>query len=119
MNVYDYIVDNAILTNLEGKTKREVVAELLAAMKEAGRLAQTEKALSDIMAQEKMGSSGIGSGVAIPHACTSAVHQPMITVGISRGGVDFESIDGKPAHIIFLILGRPNGEALQLKIVGR
>ncbi|MEA3485630.1 MAG: PTS sugar transporter subunit IIA, partial [Candidatus Aerophobetes bacterium] len=107
------------MTELRGRTKQEVLAELIEALNNAGRLAHPDVALQDLLARERKGSSGIGQGVAIPHACTTAVHQPMIAFGKSQMGIDFQAIDGKPVNLVFLVLGRTNGDSLQLKILGR
>ena len=119
MKLYELIVEKAILMHLEGETKQDLFATMLEALKRSGRLNHPEVALQDLMARERTGGSGIGNGVAIPHACTSAVHQPMIAIGMSRKGVDFQAVDNKPVHLVFLMLGASHGEARQLKILGR
>ena len=119
MRLHELFVEGAIVPDLRGGTKEEAILELLEALRSAGRVTQTEAILQEFLSRERMGTSGIGRGIAIPHVCTSGVHQPMIAFGKSAQGVDFHSIDGKPVHSVFLILGRPNGYALQLKILGR
>lgn len=119
MRLHEVIADNAVLLELKGHTKQEVLTELIEALKSAGRLTQSDVALQDLLAKERKGTTGIGSGVAIPHACSSAVNQPMVAFGRSRTGIDFQAIDDKPVNLVFLILGRINGERLQLKILGR
>jgi len=119
LRLHEIIVQKAILTELSGRTKQEALAELIEALKNAGRLTQPELTLQELLARERKGSTGIGQGVAIPHACTTAVHQPMIAFGKSRTGIDFHAIDGKPVNLVYLVLGRINGQGLQLKILGR
>lgn len=116
----ELVVKNAILTDLAGGTKEEVLTELLKALKDCGRLTQDQDiALQDLLSRERKDSSGIGQGIAIPHACTACVQQPMIALGRSQQGVDFQSIDAEPVHLVFLVLGRVNEHNLQLKILGR
>lgn len=119
MQLHEIIVQKAILTELRGRTKQEVLAELIEALKNAGRLTQPDVVLQELLARERKGSTGIGQGVAIPHVCTAAVHQPMIACGKSQTGINFQAIDGKAVNFVFLILGRVNGQSLQLKIIGR
>lgn len=119
MRLHGLVVERAILTELSGRTKREVLTELIESLENAGRLSHPDVALQDLLARERKGSSGIGQGVAIPHACTTAVHQPMIAFGKSRMAIDFQAINGKPVNLVFLVLGRINGDSLQLKILGR
>ena len=119
LRLHELFVKEAIITDLKGGTREEVLLELLEALRRAGRLMQTGEIPHALLSRERMGTSGIGEGVAIPHVCTDGIHQPMIAFGRSAQGVDFQSIDGKPVHLIFLILGRPNGQTLQLKILGR
>lgn len=119
MRLNEIIVQEAVLTELKGRTIQEVLAELIEALKNAGRLPQPDMVLKDLFTAERKGSSGIGQGVAIPHACSASVHQPIIAFGKSRTGIDFQAIDGKSVNFIFLVLGRINGQGLQLKILGR
>jgi len=119
MKLYELINEKAILTELSGRTKQEVFIELIEALNNAGRLTRPDVALQDLLAAERKGSSGIGSGVAIPHVCTTALHQPIIAFGKSREGINFQAIDGKPVNLVFLVLGRIVGHGLQLKILSR
>ena len=113
------IIKEAVITDLSAKTKEEALRELLQALKNCKRLSQIDTVLQDLLLRERKSSSGIGQGIAIPHACTAEVHQPMIVMGISRQGVDFKSADNNPVHLVFMVLGRINGNSLQLKILGR
>ena len=118
MWLHEMIVEGAVLMNISVKTKEEALKEMVAALSRAGRLSHPEIALQDVLAREKTQSTGIGEGVGIPHTCTTSVHQPMIVYARISEGIEFQSIDGRPVTHVFLILGRMNGEALQLKILG-
>lgn len=119
LRFHEIIVEQAILMDLKGCTKQEVLTEMVEALKNAGRLTRSDIALQDLLGRERKGSTGIGYGVAIPHACTATVHQPLIAFGKIPDKIDFQSIDGAPVDLIFLVLGRSNGQGLQLKILGR
>lgn len=119
MRLCELIVKNALLLDLQGQTKEEVLKELLEALQGAGMLTDPDAALKDLLVRERKGRAGIGGGIAIPHACTMAVNQPMIAVGRSQKAMDFKSVDDKPVNLVFLVLGRGNQDNLQLKILGR
>jgi len=117
--LHDLIVEDAIVTNLDARTKEEALSELVGALEEAGRLSRPEEAVRDLIARERSGGTGVGGGIAIPHACTGSVHQPMIAFGGSRAGIDFNAFDGSKANYIFLILNGTGGDTLQLRILAR
>ncbi|MGQ9630708.1 MAG: NAD/NADP octopine/nopaline dehydrogenase family protein [bacterium] len=119
MRLHELIAENAILMELGARTKAEALAELAEALQNAGRLTQTQEVLASLRAGESAGAMGIGGGVALPHACTPAVHQHMIALGRSQAGIDFHAVDGKPAHLVFLLLGPKTGAGLHLKILAR
>ena len=87
----------------------------------AGLIADTadgsdrETLIADTLAREEKGSTGIGEGIAIPHAKTTGVGDLVGALGISREGIDFESSDGKPCHLVFLILAPPDQATVYLK----
>jgi len=119
MFVNQLIVEKAILLQLKSTTKLDAYKELLEALKISERISNIDAILKDLMASERKGTFGIGQGIAIPHCCTASVHQPIIAIGISKQGIDFQSIDDKPVHLFFLVLGRLTGNDLQLKILSR
>ncbi|MBS4016127.1 MAG: NAD/NADP octopine/nopaline dehydrogenase family protein [Candidatus Latescibacteria bacterium] len=119
MYIHKFIVDKAIILDLKNTTKHEVYQELTDALKNAGRLSNPEQAVKDLQTTERKGTFGIGQAIAIPHACTSAVHQPIIAIGISKTGIDFNAVDDKPVNLVFLVLNRLIGHNFQLKILSR
>ncbi|HER43288.1 MAG TPA: PTS sugar transporter subunit IIA, partial [Candidatus Eisenbacteria bacterium] len=119
MWLHDVIVEDAILYDLAARTKEEALAELVGALEKAGRLSRPEEAVRDLIVRERAGGTGVGGGIAIPHACTGAVHQPMAAIGRSGAGIDFNAFDGSKAHYIFLLLNGTGGDTLQLRILAR
>lgn len=119
MWLHELIVAEAIVTNLAAETKEEALTELVRALDGAGRLSRSEEAVRDLLARERAGGTGVGGGIAIPHACTAAVHQPMVAIGRSKAGIDFNAFDGSKANYIFLILNGIGGDTLQLRILAR
>ena len=104
MRLADYLPVEQIAPHLEGKTKFEVIEELLDLIDQNGKLVDREIALQDVLAREGYLSTGLENGLAIPHAKTDGVNELVISFGLKPEGVDFESLDGKPAKLIFLVL---------------
>jgi fructose-specific phosphotransferase system IIA component len=94
---------SAIVLNLRSKEKFEVINELVRPLVATGAITEEDEFVSAIVRRENMESTGIGVGVAIPHARTKAVSSIVLAFGRSDSGVDFNSLDGKPSHLIFLI----------------
>jgi len=94
---------SAIVLNLQSKEKFEVINELVRPLVATGAITEESEFVSAIVRRENMESTGIGLGVAIPHARTKAVSSIVLAFGRSDSGVDFSSLDGKPSHLIFLI----------------
>ncbi|SEF87997.1 PTS system D-fructose-specific IIA component (F1P-forming), Frc family (TC 4.A.2.1.4) [Caloramator fervidus] len=89
--------------DLKARTKEEVIDELIEMLYKDGKLKDKESFKRAVLKREDEFSTGIGMGIAIPHGKDSSVVEPCITFGISKNGIDFDSMDGKPAHIFFLI----------------
>ena len=94
---------SAIILNLQSKAKFDVIGELVRPLLATGAITDESEFVSAIVRRENMESTGIGLGVAIPHARTKAVASIVLAFGRSDAGVDFSSLDGKPSHLIFLI----------------
>jgi fructose-specific phosphotransferase system IIA component len=94
---------SAIVLDLQSKEKFAVISELVRPLVAAGAITEESEFVSAIVRRENMESTGIGVGVAIPHARTKAVSSIVLAFGRSDSGVDFNSLDGKPSHLIFLI----------------
>ena len=94
---------SAIILNLQSREKFDVIGELVRPLLATGAITDEPEFVSAIIRCENMESTGIGLGVAIPHARTKAVASIVLAFGRSDAGVDFSSLDGKPSHLIFLI----------------
>ena len=115
MKILDFLSEDCVLCGLDGKTKKEVIKELVEILAKKKLVKDVDKTVDAIMKRENTGSTGIGQGVAIPHAKNESVPKTVATLGISRAGVDFDSLDGEPAYIIFLMVAPSEsvGEHLQ------
>lgn len=97
------INEKLIKMELEGKTKEEIINELAEAINKDNRLNNFEGYISEVLDREKLSTTGIGFGVAIPHGKTEAVKVPTVAFGRSKAGVQWESLDGQPVHMVFLL----------------
>ncbi len=89
---------------LEGKDKKSVIIELVDLLDANGVLLDRDKALDAVLVREQTKSTGIGSGIAIPHGKCAAVKELVMAIGLTSEPLDFESVDGKPVRIIFLLI---------------
>lgn len=105
--------------NLLAKNKTEALAEL-SEMIIKGPLKLNKSQIYDVLQQrEKLGSTGIGDGVAIPHGKIGDLEELIVAFGRSRNGVAFDSIDGKPVHLFFLLLAPENSTGQHLKVLAK
>lgn len=103
MFLHKLIPVEAISTSLNGKNKQEVIEEMVDLLCRAGKVTDREKVLKSVLAREKTMSTGVGDGVAIPHGKSDGVSELTGAIGICPEGIDFESLDGKPARIIIAL----------------
>jgi len=89
---------------LEGKDKQSVITELVDLLDTRGSLLDRNVVLEAVLAREQTRSTGIGSGIAIPHGKCKAVKELVMAIGVAGKGIDFASVDGKPVTIIFLLV---------------
>jgi mannitol/fructose-specific phosphotransferase system IIA component (Ntr-type) len=97
-----------LIPRLRASTKAGVIAELVAALAGPGGLADKDAALKAVMEREKQMSTGMQDGVALPHGKVDGINEIMIAVGAAPEGISFDSLDGKPTHLVFLVLSPRN-----------
>jgi mannitol/fructose-specific phosphotransferase system IIA component (Ntr-type) len=105
----DYIAPEVLEPSLQGRTKVDVIDELLALMFEAGRIRDLPAAREAVLAREEQMSTGMQDGVAIPHGRSDAVEHLVCAVGVHRDGIDFGAVDGKDSRIFILAVTPPTG----------
>ena len=103
MATKDMFSKNRATFDLKAKTKDEAIDELIEILYADGKVTSKEELKKAVLKREEEFSTGIGMGIAIPHGKCSAVKEPTITFGLSKAGIDYKSMDGKPAHLFFLI----------------
>lgn len=95
------------IPELRSRKKESVLEEMVGALVAASVTRHPEAVLEVLRRREALGSTGLGKGIAVPHARATMVAHRALVVARSRKGVDFESLDGKPAHLLFLIVAPP------------
>jgi nitrogen PTS system EIIA component len=124
MRMSEFVVRDAIMPSLAATTKEAVIRGMVESLRSAGlfRGADQEEIIRAILKRELLGSTGIGRGVAIPHAKHGSVDKPVGTLAVSPAGVAFESLDGEPVYIFVLLISpmdRPGEHLRALENVSR
>lgn len=104
MNISDFLKEEVFKLQLESKNKRGVIEELADLLLATKKVKNRKVLLEAIIKREELESTGIGEGVAIPHARSNAVKDVALAFGLSREGIEFGSGDRRPAHFVFLIV---------------
>jgi len=118
MKILDIINEDLIKPDLSATSKEEALTELanLIATKEG---LDEDKIVGVLKEREKLGSTGIGDGIAIPHGKLKGLKKLVASFGRSKKGIDFQSIDGKPTHLFFLLMAPENTAGVHLKALAR
>lgn len=117
MNIQDLLSASRVTFNLQSTTKSEVINELIDILDADGKLSDKEQYKVAVLHREKEFSTGIGMGIAIPHAKDASVKEAALTLGISNKGIDYESLDETLAHIFFLIAVPADSNDVHLKVL--
>lgn len=119
MRITQLLTENTIILDLRAGSKREVLNELAEQLDTAGNLNDKQQFMEDILAREEQSTTGIGDTIAIPHAKSEAVKTPAIAFGRSFEGIDFESLDGQPAQLFFMIAATAGANDDHLEALSR
>jgi nitrogen PTS system EIIA component len=119
MRLSDMLDEDHILVDLKAKDKKEVLEELAQVITGHDPSLEKSSLVKVLLERERLGSNGIGDGVAIPHGKFQGIDQPIISFGRSRKGLDFESMDGAPAYLFFLLVAPENSASIHLKALAK
>ncbi len=119
LKILDYLKEDRILPDLQGTDKVSVLKELSSLLLESCQGSSPEELLRVLLEREKLESTGIGDGIAIPHGRLKKLKTFSISFGRSSRGVDFDSIDHKASHLFFLVMAPENSAVNNLKLLGR
>jgi len=118
MKICDVLQKDAIVDDLKASNKKAVLQELGAPVAAIAGV-EPQDLLRVLMERERLGSTGIGGGIGIPHGKMKNLEALVLGFGLSRKGVDFESLDGRPTHIFFMLITPENSTGLHLKLLAR
>lgn len=106
MELSDFLIDEALVEEITAEDKEGAIREMVGSLKKSGALKpkEVESVIEALMKREELGSTGIGKGVAVPHARHSAIKKLVGVFGHSAEGVEFAALDGEPVHAIFLLV---------------
>lgn len=119
MKIMDFLCPEAITIDLKAQDKKAAITELAELLAKAKKIKKTPEVIETVLEREKLGSTGIGQGVAIPHGKTDAVPEQLGALGISQKGVEFNSLDGEPVYLIFFLVGPVEVAGQHLKALSR
>ena len=102
--IQDILSGDLIIEDLQATSKAGVVREFAALLAQAGKVSDADELAQVLLDRESQCSTGIGDGIAIPHAKSRAIGEMVVAFGRSGRGVDFQSLDGKPAHLFFVLV---------------
>lgn len=106
-----------IITELEYQDRESVLKEMVNFLKKKDRISKEKELYEKLLQREKLGSTAIGEGVAIPHCKIKGVKDSIVMLAISKEGVNFQSTDGKPSHVFFLVVSSPDNPSVNLQIL--
>ena len=119
MTLLDILSPDSTIVDLKGETKEEIIAELVDSLANNDAITDRDKVLQAVLEREKIMSTGIGDGIAIPHGKSDSVEQLIAALGTQRRGVDFEALDGEPAYVFFLLVSPANVSGPHIKALAR
>ena len=119
MKLSEILDEENILPDLKARDKKKVLEELVDTLVNNNPSLDKDSLVKVLLERERLGSTGIGDGVAIPHGKFHGVSEPIISFGRSRKGLDFESMDGQPAYLFFLLVAPENSASVHLKALAR
>ncbi|MCS8583072.1 PTS fructose transporter subunit IIABC [Leuconostoc citreum] len=115
MKISELLVPEVMILDLKAKTKQAAFEEMINRLYEAGRITDKKVFLEGILARESQTTTGLGDGIAMPHAKNSAVKMPTVAFARSTAGVDYQAMDGQPVHLLFMIAVPANANNTHLE----
>ena len=119
MKVFELLDEKFILTDFKSDDKEYVINELIDLYKENDKVNDIEKVRTAILDREKIMSTGVGKGFAIPHGKTNAVTDVIAAFGKTTRDIDYDALDGNPVHLVFLLVGRDDMVSKHIKLLSR
>ncbi len=117
MKLSEILLEKAIILDVKDINKWDLIEQLTGLLEESGQITAENKEpiLQGLLDREKSMSTGMENGIAIPHCCVGLINETVVSLGISREGVDFDSIDTTPSHLIILLVTPKNKTKMHIK----
>lgn len=119
MKLVDLLDEKFIIAELKSTKKEDIINELINLHKDDGRVKDLEKVRAAVMEREKIMSTGVGKGFAIPHGKTNSVNEILAAFGKSKRPIDYQALDNNPVHLVFLLVGKDNLVSTHIKLLSR
>ena len=110
-------MQDMIISDLMAGEREGVLKEMVGFLKKKDRIVKEKDLYEKLLQRELLGSTAIGDGVAIPHCKMKGTKNPVVMLAVSKKGVDFHSLDGKPSFLFFLVVSSPDNPSLNLQIL--
>ena len=119
MKIMDILNKDCIIPELRSKNKGEVLEELTGALLNTKANLDKEALVAVLLERERLGSTGIGDGIAIPHGKVQDLDELVLSFGRSTEGIEFDSMDGRPTHLFFLLIAPENSAGIHLRALAK
>lgn len=117
MKLHNLLIKDMIIEELDSQDKEGALKEMVKFLKRRKKISKEKELYGKLLQREELGSTAIGEGVAIPHCKMKGVKNPIVLLAISRKNIDFQSLDGNPSNIFFLVVSSPDNPSLNLQIL--
>jgi fructose-specific phosphotransferase system IIA component len=119
MRISDILDESVVRVNLKGKSKDEIINQMIAIVTNSSKITDIEKVRDAIFEREKIMSTGVGNGFAIPHGKTDAVLDIVAAFAVTEEPIDYDSLDEQPVRLIFLLVGKDSMVGPHIKLLSR
>jgi PTS system nitrogen regulatory IIA component len=117
MKLHNLLVKDMVIEELDSQDREGALKEMVSFLKKRKKISKEKELYEKLLQREKLGSTAIGEGVAIPHCKMKGVKNPILLLAISRKSIDFLSLDGNPSNVFFLVVSSPDNPSLNLQIL--
>jgi fructose PTS system EIIBC or EIIC component len=119
MKITDYLTESFINASVPGRSKNDVIEEMLKLISSSERILDFEKVKRAVFEREQIMSTGVGNGFAIPHGKTDAVTDIVAGFGVTAQPIDYDALDDKPIRLVFILIGKENMVGSHIKLLSR
>lgn len=119
MYLKDYLLEDKVFCGLDCSTKQELLVEMVEMLKTSLSSLDKELAIKNLFEKEGVFSTGVGGGIAIPHAVIPSLDKTVLSIGQLKAGIDYGSVDGEPVNLVFLLLSPAGKTQEHIKLLAR